>query len=95
MDSYQIIKRPLITEKSNTERESHNRISFEVDLRANKSEIKKTIERLFNVKVTKINTVTMPGKSRRFGRSVSAPKKWKKAIATLKEGDRIDIFEGA
>ncbi|MGH7441717.1 MAG: 50S ribosomal protein L23, partial [bacterium] len=62
---------------------------------ANKSEIKKAIERLFKVKVLKVNTVTLPGKTHRFGAKESQDSNRKKAIATLKAGDKIALFEGA
>ncbi len=95
MDIHQIIKRPVITEKSAGLRETQNKVTFEVDPKANKSEIKKAIESIWKVKVTKINTVTLPGKARRFGMTVSEAARWKKAVATLKAGDKIDLFEGA
>ncbi|MES2201574.1 MAG: 50S ribosomal protein L23 [candidate division FCPU426 bacterium] len=95
METYRIIRRPVITEKSNAAKVSQNKVTFEVDPKANKSEIKKAIESLFKVKVLKVNTVTLPGKSRRFGASVAQEARWKKAVATLKQGDTIEFFEGA
>jgi len=94
MNSYSIIKRPVLTEKLSRSKEVTNIYAFEVDTRANKIEIKQAIEEIFKVKVMKVNTVTMPGKSRRFGARVSDKRPWKKAIATLKKGDRIEIYEG-
>ncbi len=90
-----IIRRPVITEKSNAAKLASNKVTFEVDPKANKAEIKKAIEKLFKVKVTKVNTVTLPGKKRRFGANVTQEARWKKAVATLKAGDTIDFFEGA
>ncbi|MCK5218826.1 50S ribosomal protein L23 [bacterium] len=94
MNDYTIIKRPLITEKTSKSKESKNAYVFEVDLRANKIEIKQAIEQIFKVKVLQINTVILPGKSRRFGMHTSPMQPWKKAVATLKKGSRIEIYEG-
>lgn len=94
MNSYTIIKRPVITEKLTRGKEEQNIFAFEVDARANKLEIKQAIEEIFKVKVMKVNTVTMPGKNRRFGARITEKRAWKKAIATLKKGDRIEVFEG-
>lgn len=95
MNPYQIIKRPLITEKTSLSREANNCYAFEVDRRANKIQIRQAIEKIFGVKVIDINTTVLPGKTRRFGAHLSAKRSWKKAIAKLKEGDRIEIYEGA
>ncbi len=95
MNPYQILKRPLITEKTNQGKETGNCYAFEVDRRANKIQIKQAIEKVFNVKVLDVNTTTLPGKSRRFGAHVSAKRSWKKAVAKLKSGDRIEVYEGA
>lgn len=95
MNPYDIVKRPLITEKTNMSKEAGNCYSFEVDRRANKIQIRQAIEKIFGVKVVDINTTTMPGKSRRFGMHLSPKRSWKKAVAKLKEGDRIELYEGA
>jgi large subunit ribosomal protein L23 len=95
MDTQQIIIRPLVTEKGNRLKESENKFMFEVDVKANKSEIKKAVEKAFRVKVVKVNTTVVPGKTRRFGWKVSQQSDWKKAAVTLKKGDTIDFFEGA
>ncbi len=92
-----VIKRPLVTEKSTLLREAANQVCFEVDPRANKAEIKEAVERLFKVKVVAVNTARVPGESRRVGRRglrVVRPG-WKKAVVTLREGDKIEFFEGA
>ncbi len=94
MNDYTIIKRPLVTEKLTRQKEAHNAYAFEVDRRANKIQIKQAIEMIFKVKVMRVNTIKMPGKSRRFGPNVSSKRPWKKAIAVLKAGDRIEIYEG-
>lgn len=93
-EPHQIIKRPLITEKSTAQKEQANQIAFVVDSRANKVEIRQAVERLFKVKVVKVNTMNMVGKKKRMGRFVGKKPDWKKAIVTLREGDRIEFFEG-
>lgn len=93
-DPYSVLRRPLITEKSNLMKEELNQIAFEVDRRANKIEIKEAVKKLFNVNVIKVRTFTMLGKRKRVGRTEGRTSSWKKAIVTLKEGDRIDFFEG-
>ena len=92
MNHYQIIIRPLVTEK-NTNLMSLNKYSFEVDRNANKLQIKQAIETIFNVGVTKVHTMNVRGKMRRRGREFGYTRDWKKAIVTLAEGDRIEIFE--
>jgi large subunit ribosomal protein L23 len=90
-----IIISPLVTEKSTTQREGQNQYSFKVDKGANKIEIKEAVERLFKVKVTEVRTTMIRGKVKRLGRRFGKRPDWKKAIVTVKEGDRIDFFEGA
>lgn len=94
-DIYQVIKRPLITEKANILKEKDNKVAFVVDRAANKVEIKEAVERLLKVKVLKVNISTMKGKNRRVGRTAGSRPDWKKAVVTLREGDRIDFVEGA
>ena len=93
-DPYSVLKRPLITEKSNLMKDELNQIAFEVDRRANKIEIKEAVKKLFNVHAIKVRTFNMLGKRKRMGRSEGKKSDWKKAIVTLKEGERIDFFEG-
>lgn len=93
-DTYRVLRKPLITEKSNQMKESLNQIAFEVDKRANKIEIKKAVMKLFNVHVVKVRTFMVQGKKKRVGRSMGKKPDWKKAVVTLKEGERIDFFEG-
>jgi len=93
MDTHQIIVRPLITEK-NTNLMSFNKYSFEVARGANKPQIKRAVEEIFNVTVTKVHTMNMRGKMRRRGMKFGYTADWKKAIVTLAEGDRIELFEG-
>ena len=88
-----IIIKPVVTEKSIGLME-HNKYVFKVALSANKIEIKKAIEEIFNVKVVDVNTVRVKGKEKRMGRSVGKTSDYKKAIVQLAEGDSIEIFEG-
>ncbi|MGQ9549447.1 MAG: 50S ribosomal protein L23 [Roseiflexus sp.] len=94
MNPHQIIRRPLITEK-NTNLMRFNKYSFEVDRNATKPQIRRAIEEIFNVRVTAVHTMNVRGKLRRRGRQYGYTADWKKAIVTLAEGDRIDLFEGA
>lgn len=93
-NAYSILRKPLITEKSNQMKEALNQIAFEVDKRANKIEIKKAVMKQFNVHVIKVRTFMVLGKKKRVGRNVGKKSDWKKAVVTLKEGERIDFFEG-
>jgi len=94
LDNYTILKKPLITEKGTLLKETQNKVLFEVDKRANKHQIKKAVEDIFKVKVCEVNTVIVPGKTRRYGRYQSKGNSWKKAIVLLAQGSKIDIFEG-
>jgi large subunit ribosomal protein L23 len=96
MNAEQIIKRPLIlTEKGNRLREQANQYLFEVERTANKAQIRNAIETLFSVKVEKVHTLIVRGRMRRMGRGHAKTRNWKKAIVSLKEGESIDLFEGA
>ena len=90
-----VIKKPLITEKSSVSQQEANQYLFAVDRRANKRDIKNAIKELFNVEVTSVRTMNVPGKYKRVGKNVGKTSDWKKAVVTLKEGDRIDFLEGA
>lgn len=94
MDAYTIVKKPLITEKGTLMKEKGNYYSFIVDKDATKTEIKKAIEEIFKVNVLDVKTVVLPGKSRRFGRSISKAKKFKKAYIKIKPQEKIEIIEG-
>ena len=91
MDYYQIIKRPLSSEKSVGDRNSTNSYHFEVNKKVNKIQIKETIEKLFDVTVLGVRTLNKVGKKRKYRNKVYKTSGWKKAIVTLKEGDRIDL----
>ncbi|MDQ7038332.1 MAG: 50S ribosomal protein L23 [Aquificota bacterium] len=95
---YEIIIRPVITEKSNRLMEDYNKYTFEVALDASKPEIKRAVEELFGVKVKKVNTmIVKPKKKRVLGkfREYGRTKKWKKAIVTLEPGQKIDLLSFA
>ncbi len=94
MIQYEIIRRPLITEKTTIQKESFNQVTFEVDRKANRVEIKRAIEKIFNVRVAVVRTMQITGKVKRRGRILGKRKDWKKAIVTLMPGERIDFFEG-
>ncbi|MBE0448387.1 MAG: 50S ribosomal protein L23 [Actinobacteria bacterium] len=91
-DPRDVIIRPVISEKSYAQIE-HNKYTFEVAKGARKEEIKQAIEKIFKVHVIDVNTISMRGRYKRQGRTFGRTRDWKKAIATLREGDRIEVFE--
>ncbi len=91
MDYYQIVKRPLSSEKSVADREASNSYHFEVDKKVNKIQVKEAIEKLFEVKVLAVRTLNKVGKTRKYKNKIYKTGGWKKAIVTLKEGERIDL----
>lgn len=93
MDARDIIKRPIVTEKS-TDLLADNKYTFEVDLRASKIQIKEAVEQVFKVKVEKVNTSRVKGKLRRMGRHEGYTSDWKKAVVTLAPGHSIEVFGG-
>lgn len=93
MDAYRILRKPMVTEKS-TSLLQDNKYTFEVDPKANKTEIKQAVESLFKVKVEKVNTMHLKGKLKRVRQIQGRTPDRKKAIVTLKQGDKIEIFEG-
>ena len=94
MIAHEIIIRPLVTEKTSIQKELYNQVSFEVDRRANRIEIKRAIETIFNVKVAGVKTMQITGKTKQRGRIIGKRRDWKKAIVKLMPGERIDFFEG-
>ncbi|NLI12146.1 50S ribosomal protein L23 [Pelotomaculum propionicicum] len=92
-DPRDVLKRPVVTEKS-TSLLQDNKYTFVVDPRANKTEIKQAVEKIFKVKVEKVNTMNVKGKIKRVRRIPGRTPDTKKAIVTLKKGDKIEIFEG-
>jgi large subunit ribosomal protein L23 len=94
-DPYEIVKYPLLTEKSNFLRDEKKKYMFRVDIRSNKIEIKKAIESIFpDVKVSSVNTITAHSKPKRIRYNrMRKTQEWKKAIVTLRPGDTIEIYE--
>lgn len=93
MDIRYLIKKPLITEKT-TKLMEENKYCFLVDPKANKTEIRQAIEKIFKVKVKAVNTMNMMGKLKKMGRYQGRRPNWKRAIVTLEKGSRIEYFEG-
>ncbi|MBB5022407.1 50S ribosomal protein L23 [Desulfurispira natronophila] len=93
MQMYEIIKRPIMTERSYVLNESLNQVAFEVDRRANKIEIKGAVEKIFDVKVKNVNVMNTKGKVKRNRFGMGKRQDWKKAIVTLEEGSEIKVFE--
>jgi len=93
MHLYEVLRRPLVTEK-NTTLQIQGKYAFEVDKAANKPQVKQAVEKAFKVKVTTVNVIMVPGKARRVGRRLIQTRAWKKAVVTLKPGDKIEFFEG-
>lgn len=94
MDIYKVVKQPHIAEKGNLQKERFNQIVLKVDKRANKIEIRKAVEALFNTKVLEVKTLNIKGKKRRIGRTMGKRPDWKKAVVKLAPGENIEFFEG-
>jgi large subunit ribosomal protein L23 len=94
MNLYDVIRRPLDTEKYDRARDQHNQYAFEVDRKATKLEVKAAIQTLFHVSVLQVQTQLHRGKNARMGNTAGQRVNWKRAIVTLKEGDAISLFEG-
>ncbi len=95
MNIYEILKRPITTEKSGILSDHYGQYAFEVDRRANKIQVKEAVEKIFDVDVISVNTINMPAKRGRFGRRQIVRKPaWKKAVVKLAPGQRIEFFEG-
>ncbi len=93
MQLFEVIRRPLVTEK-NTSLQAVGKYAFEVDRDANKVQVKQAVEKAFKVTVTGVNMMSVRGKEKRVGRKQVPGSPWKKAVVTLKQGDKITIFEG-
>ena len=95
MHIYEVLRRPIVTEKTMESVDVGNRYTFEVDMRANKLMVKQAVEKAFDVSVIDVHVMVMPAKTARRGSStrIRHPK-WKKAVVTLAPGDRIQLFEG-
>ncbi|MEN9724119.1 MAG: hypothetical protein RJB38_2105 [Pseudomonadota bacterium] len=92
---YDVVKRPIVSEKSNGQIEVARRYAFEVAVQANKAEIKDAVQKLFNVRVQDVRTMIVHGKLKRVGRFEVKRSNWKKALVTLAEGQKIDFFQAA
>lgn len=88
---YNIIKRPLYTEKGSYQQEKNNTYAFKVEINATKVQVRKAIEAIFEVKVLQVNSMNVPGKPRRVGASYGQTSPWKKVLVTLKEGETIQM----
>jgi large subunit ribosomal protein L23 len=95
MNEYDVVVRPIITEKSSLLKETANQYVFEVQRDANKIEIKKAVEKLFKVKVVSVSVMQLEGKKKRMGKFSGKKSDWKKAYVKLSPKDKITIFEGA
>ena len=93
MNKFDVLIRPIITEKT-TLLMQENKYTFQLPLNANKVEIRKAVESIFNVKVEKVATIRVLGKTKRMGRTMGKRSDYKKAIVTLKAGETIELFEG-
>ena len=94
MNVYDIIKRPLITEKTNRQKEENNQFVFEVSRDANRVQIKKAVEEIFKVNVIRVRTSQTKGKIKRKGNISGKRRDWKKAVVSVMPGERIGFFEG-
>jgi large subunit ribosomal protein L23 len=94
MDVYQVLKRPLITEKGTIQKEQANKIIFEVDRCANKVMVRNAVESIFKVTVLSVKVMNVKGKQRRVGKNMGRRPDWKKAIVRLGPGETIEFFEG-
>jgi len=93
MHALEVLRRPLVTEKG-TILSGHGKYLFEVAAGANKQQIKEAVQRAFNVTVVKVNVMNVAAERRRAGRHLFLTTPWKKAVVTLKAGDKITLFEG-
>lgn len=95
MNPHDVLKKPLLTEKITALREMKNSVAFAVDRRATKVDVRRAVEKVFQVKVTTVNILNVKGKRKRQGRFVGKRPDWRKAIITLKEGEKIEVYESA
>jgi len=93
MHLYDVLRRPLVTEKSTT-LQVQGKYAFEVAKEANKPQVKQAVEKAFKVKVNAVNMIIVPGEARRVGKRLVQTRSWKKAVVTLRPGDKIEFFEG-
>ncbi len=94
MEAHQVIRKPLLTEKGTELRDAQRKYIFEVDRKASKFQIKGAVESLFKVHVELVRTINIRGKIKRVGKNVGKQSNWKKAYVTIREGEKIEFFEG-
>lgn len=94
MNVHDVIRRPLVTEKSTVARETSNVVALAVDPRASKFDVQRAVETLFDVKVLSVRTMRQAPKLRRVGKNAGRKPEWKKALVQLAEGQSIEFFEG-
>jgi len=94
MHQWEVLKRPILTEKTTYLSDVLHRYTFEVDRRANKHQIREAIKAIFDVEVLDVNVMNVRGKKRRFGRHVGQTSNWRKAVVTVAPGETISFFEG-
>ncbi len=93
-NTYSVIRGPMLTEKGTLLKETENKVLFKVAKSANKIEIKKAVEEIFKVKVDRVTTMNYAGKIKKMGRFAGKRPDWKKAIVTLKKGEKLEFIEG-
>ncbi len=93
MNIHEVLRRPIITEKGTTQA-GINKYTFEIARPANKQQVKEAVEKIFKVDVVDVNIINVPGKMRRVGKHRGMTSPWKKAIVTVREGQRIEMYEG-
>ena len=93
MNVNEVLIKPLITEK-NTMLGAEGKYTFKIDRRANKTQVKEAVEAIFKVDVVAVNTIKVPSKTRRVGKTLGQTQEWRKAVVTVRPGQRIEIFEG-
>ena len=94
IDPYSVIRKPMLTEKCHDLKEKHNQVAFQIDRRANKVQVKEAVEKIFKVKVKRVNVMNVAGKKKRLGRNMGKRSDWRKAVVTLMPGETIEIIEG-
>ena len=92
-NAHDIIRRPVITEKASEATERHNKVTFSIDLSTTKPEVKAAVEKVFSVKVEKVNILNVKSKPKRTGRILGRKPGYKKAVVTLAEGSNIEVFD--
>lgn len=88
-----VLIRPLLTEKVTGLRETGNTVAFVVDAKANRIQVRRAVEHLLKVKVARVNIMIVMGKTKRLGRFAGKKSDWKKALVTLKEGEKLELYE--